>query len=561
MHLLKTIGTALCLILASWVGAASSVPQLLSYQGRLTDTNGSPVADGNYDIKFLIYGDSTGGTVLWWEDHTSVAVADGLFNTVLGSVTPLDESVFADPDRYLQVKVNDQPMGQRSRFTSTGYAFRTSTIDGTTGGTVTGNVTVVSDGTILFNGDPLDKAGNFGRIEIGFDTSGRGSIALYEPVDSKTGITLPAKKVVEMTPNGLTMFGETDQDTTLTVAPNGNIVGIGQITMGQNSSPGTQTTVLGFENTANGDSSAIGGGSQNVTNGASSTIAGGYHNTTVGAGSSIGGGSENVGGGNYATIGGGQNNNASGDWGTVPGGESNNADAPRSFAAGFRAKAMHDGSFVWADDTEEDFETTANNQYIIRAAGGVGIGTNHPVGQLDVAGPAGDSTVNLPENSISSSEILDEPGVAGSKWLPMIALVQKCATTVTLTSTTITVPANGYIIVRGTSTLRTTGSTGRNQAYLQVQPAPSTGHIGAEYAVAGAGDYDSPHREHFFSLATERIFPVSAGTYTYLLEGQAHPDNGNSASTKMMQSSITAMFVPTAYGPVTSSGTPVGFGE
>jgi len=53
----------------------------LSYQGRLTNSNGVPVADGNYDITFKIYDALSGGTLLWTEIHNGanqVAVSDGL---------------------------------------------------------------------------------------------------------------------------------------------------------------------------------------------------------------------------------------------------------------------------------------------------------------------------------------------------------------------------------------------------------------------------------------------------------------------------------------------------
>ena len=42
-----------------------------------------------------------------------------------------------------------------------------------------------------------------------------------------------------------------------------------------------------------------------------------------------------------------------------------------SFAAGRRAKANHPGSFVWGDSTDADVASTANDQFLVRAAGGV----------------------------------------------------------------------------------------------------------------------------------------------------------------------------------------------
>lgn len=51
-----------------------------------------------------------------------------------------------------------------------------------------------------------------------------------------------------------------------------------------------------------------------------------------------------------------------------------------SFAGGRQARANHSGSIVWADGVEDDFTSTGQNQFLIRAYGGVGINTNNPRG-------------------------------------------------------------------------------------------------------------------------------------------------------------------------------------
>lgn len=71
-----------------------------------------------------------------------------------------------------------------------------------------------------------------------------------------------------------------------------------------------------------------------------------------------------------ATIGGGETNVVAGNYGTIPGGLSNRAGA-FSFAAGRRAKAVNTGAFVWADSTNADFTSSADNQVSFRAANGV----------------------------------------------------------------------------------------------------------------------------------------------------------------------------------------------
>jgi len=132
--------------------------------------------------------------------------------------------------------------------------------------------------------------------------------------------------------------------------------------------------------------STIGGGFQNRvgddTPGA--TVAGGWLNL-VGTNadySFIGGGERNAIADNalYASIGGGANNQVTGSWSTIPGGRDNAAAAAFTFAAGRRARANHEGSFVWADSTDADFASSGVRQLLIRATGGVAIGTNDPAG-------------------------------------------------------------------------------------------------------------------------------------------------------------------------------------
>lgn len=161
----------------------------------------------------------------------------------------------------------------------------------------------------------------------------------------------------------------------------------------------------GYTNTVNADAAHIGGGGQNTVTGWggvvsggqensaedwAATVGGGYQNHAIAPATTIGGGSENTassddatvaGGtgntaeGNAATVVGGQFNTASGTAATVLGGVSNAAQGDYSLAAGHEAYALDLGSFVWSDSTGS-FETTANNQFLINATGGVGIGTN-----------------------------------------------------------------------------------------------------------------------------------------------------------------------------------------
>lgn len=154
-----------------------------------------------------------------------------------------------------------------------------------------------------------------------------------------------------------------------------------------NLASGYHSTVGGGEaDTASGDHSTVGGGHTNRAGGFHSTIAGGDANLANSDFSTVGGGTSNTCNHTHATVGGGAFNTASGQYSTVPGGYVNVASGRYSLAAGRRARAEHIGAFVWADSTNADFATTGTNQFLIRAAGGVGIGTNSPSAGLHVKG-------------------------------------------------------------------------------------------------------------------------------------------------------------------------------
>jgi hypothetical protein len=167
------------------------------------------------------------------------------------------------------------------------------------------------------------------------------------------------------------------------------------------------TVAGGAENVAGATDSTVGGGTGNTAEGWAATISGGYTNTVTAGAGTIGGGEANLVSGDEATVGGGngneasgyaasicggESNQASGFYATVAGGYSNTAEGNYSFAAGREAHAIYDGTFVWADDQGlvSDFASTAPNQFLIRAQGGVGIGTNQPGGaELAVSGEEG----------------------------------------------------------------------------------------------------------------------------------------------------------------------------
>ncbi len=103
--------------------ANAEVPQMINYQGRLTDSTGSPLPDTDYSITFGIYASELGDTALWVEGQL-VGTQDGLFSVMLGSVVPIPSVVFSEPNRWLQITVELEGILPRSRFVTVPYAYR-----------------------------------------------------------------------------------------------------------------------------------------------------------------------------------------------------------------------------------------------------------------------------------------------------------------------------------------------------------------------------------------------------------------------------------------------------
>ncbi|MCK5619924.1 MAG: tail fiber domain-containing protein, partial [Candidatus Krumholzibacteria bacterium] len=175
----------------------------------------------------------------------------------------------------------------------------------------------------------------------------------------------------------------------------------------------------GVSNDASGEKSVVGGGVQNIVSGDYATVGGGESNLADGDYAVIASGRFNVANGGSAAIGGGEYNSADGEGATVPGGANNVAAGGYSFAAGRMAQANHGGSFVWADSIgNTTFASTANDQFLIRAAGGVGIGTNTPTQELDVAGSVKMQGFDMPVGG-AAGYVLTSDAIGQGSWQPV----------------------------------------------------------------------------------------------------------------------------------------------
>lgn len=111
---------------------AAAAPQIILYQGRLTDTSGAP-RTGTASLVFALYGDATGGAALWNEAHTAVPLTDGSFSLFLGSINSFPVNAWSLGERYLGISVDGQgEMIPRLRLASVPFALEATRLGGRT---------------------------------------------------------------------------------------------------------------------------------------------------------------------------------------------------------------------------------------------------------------------------------------------------------------------------------------------------------------------------------------------------------------------------------------------
>lgn|GEM_PF-2884170 len=100
-----------------------AVPHVISYQGMLADSSGRPLT-ASKNISATIYEAAEGGGAKWTELHARTPVSNGVFSLMLGETTPILDSLFAQPDRWLELVIDGVTLTPRQKFTSVPYTLR-----------------------------------------------------------------------------------------------------------------------------------------------------------------------------------------------------------------------------------------------------------------------------------------------------------------------------------------------------------------------------------------------------------------------------------------------------
>ena len=362
---------AICPLLSAICISASAQGTAFTYQGRL-DGGGSPVT-GLYDFTNALYNASSGGAQAGSTiTLTAVPVTNGLFTVILD----FGAGVFNGTTHWLQIGVRTNGgaaftgLSPRQELTPTPYAIfaEGANAAGLTGTIPAGDLTGVNgSGLTSVNAATLGGLGtnNFWQL---------------------TGNTLSAGNFLGSLNSQPVLF-DVNGSLALTLALNGSLV------MGGGSSSASHAVALGYNATASGGSYevAIGNIPKATGNG---SVAIGWNPTSSGPGSvAIGESVTSSGSDSFAS---GFSSQATANYSTAMG-YSTTASGAYSMALGYQSLAQHTGSFVWSDDSSgTPYASSGVDQFLIRAQGGVGIGTvNAPQQFLSVHGGLNLDQANL----------------------------------------------------------------------------------------------------------------------------------------------------------------------
>ncbi len=114
------------LVATLFLPSLAEIPQVISYQGKATDSGGTPVADDNYTMRFRIYNAASGGTLRWDSSNRTVAVSGGVFNVLLGESPQPPILTQFNEDNWLLVTFAGVDQTPRQPMASVGYAYMAS---------------------------------------------------------------------------------------------------------------------------------------------------------------------------------------------------------------------------------------------------------------------------------------------------------------------------------------------------------------------------------------------------------------------------------------------------
>jgi hypothetical protein len=111
------------------INSLKTIPAQLNYQGSLIDAVDSSAVTATLEMTFRLFDSQTKGAELWFETHSLVAVSEGLFQVLLGSVTPFPNGLFDGSELWLQTEVGPEMLAPRKLLVSTAYSLKSGEAD------------------------------------------------------------------------------------------------------------------------------------------------------------------------------------------------------------------------------------------------------------------------------------------------------------------------------------------------------------------------------------------------------------------------------------------------
>ncbi|MFH1372884.1 MAG: hypothetical protein ABII79_03710 [bacterium] len=497
MKCAPSIAACTILMVAMALTISAEVPQTISYQGRLTDDTGQPVADGDYNITFQITEHSPmpmGETPLWSSGMQAVSVTDGLFVYYLGSNVPLPASIFTDDgldSHYLRFALEGSPVYSSGvKLASVPFAIRAASSDTAAyarSGPGSGATGWVDDGSVV----RLESIGDW--VGIGTN-SPHAPLVVGKDLGSNMGHFVVSGSYFLDDVCGFKMGYNTDNHTTLEWNGDGASFALHtkHLGTGYNNSLVVNDGKVGINNSYPSEPLSIG------------PDLGAYYGDFVQMG--------RLGSGRYS--------------GFMCGEDEDNR-----------------GAMIWINNS--------NELRFGYKSGGVDRG-NHLVlqdGNMIVNGDPVDASVQLPTGSISSVEIANEAGGAGSYeddfWMNII----DGEPAVVLDSCVIDAPATGIVVAFATASLW--GSTYDSHTTRFRCGISKNRSLGRYVELAGYSNWTAK-----VPVTVVDYFVVSAGETTfYLLADNIGDGFGGGTAYNPL---IYTIFLPTTYNPGKSLSQDVG---
>ena len=381
---------------------------MLSYQGKLTDTLGLPVADTTYSVTFGLYTQPTGGSPFWNETQT-VETRSGLFSALLGSVTPVGSMPDAGA-AYLGMAVDGgAELSPRLRIASAAYAYlaaRAANADLLQGRDTTTfsrsthdhDATYVNEGQANSVSSGMITNGTIAAADLSQMGAGTGQVmkwigSAWAPRNDSVGgggggdnawvrsgsdsvlYTINRLGIARGGSNnalyGTQRFTHVNLGIACTTGTSGQNYSFATVGGGwQNTASNTYATVGGGHgNTASGYIATVAGGESNTASNNYATVAGGESNTASNTYATVGGGKSNITSGTAATVGGGWQNTAASIYATVGGGYTNDASGSSATVAGGRQNTASGYMATVAggggDTSAADYSFTTNTNSVV----------------------------------------------------------------------------------------------------------------------------------------------------------------------------------------------------